>query len=176
MDNQADDVLLWSQFTELWVPLRRSAELVALVRAYFAEPADARESYRRTGLYAYELYAAKPSTGWVHPAYTDGSDEWADGALRLDVFWFADNFEDPRERFYPQFWDLLSNHGMPFRCHWGKELPMSTPEAPSPVIAQYPRWDDWLGLRGELDPDGVFLTDYWRARLGLWDPAPTTPA
>jgi hypothetical protein len=25
-----------------------------------------------------------------------------------------------------------------------------------------------LALRAEHDPDGVFLTRYWRDRLGLW--------
>ncbi|MBO0767968.1 MAG: FAD-binding protein, partial [Solirubrobacterales bacterium] len=50
MDNQANDVLLWSQFTELWVPLGRAAELVRVVRDYFAEPKDPIASYHRTGL------------------------------------------------------------------------------------------------------------------------------
>ncbi len=164
MDNQADDVLLWTQFTELWVPIGRATEVVGLLRAYFAEPADARESYRRTGLYAYELYGAPAATGWIHPSSSDGTDEWADGALRVDIYWFADNLEDPRERFYPQFWQLLADHGIPYRCHWGKELPVG---ALGMGPAQYPHWEDWMALRAECDPDGVFLTEYWRLRLGL---------
>jgi hypothetical protein len=169
MDNQADDVLLWTQFTELWVPLGRAAELISILRAYFAEPSDVRDSYRRTGLYGYELYAAPAASGWLHPGYSDGHDEWSDGALRLDVYWFWDNLEDPRERFFPQFWELLSAHGIPFRCHWGKELP--TEGAGDSLALQYPRWHDWLALRDELDPGEVFLTDYWRARLGLLNPS-----
>ena len=38
------------------------------------------------------------------------------------------------------------------------------------------RWDDFLALRAERDPNNIFLTDYWRDRLGLWDlprPKPT---
>jgi D-arabinono-1,4-lactone oxidase len=173
MDNQADDVLLWTQFTELWVPLARASELVQVLRAYFAEPADARDSYRRTGLYAYELYAAPPATGWIHPGYSTGSDEWSEGAVRLDVYWFDDNAEDPRERFYRQFWELLSEHGIGYRAHWGKELPTDRPDHAGPpdlpgrLAAQYPRWNDWLALREACDPDGVFLTEYWRVRLGL---------
>jgi hypothetical protein len=164
MDNQADDVLLWTQFTELWVPIGRATEVVGLLRAYFAEPNDARESLRRTGLYAYELYGAPPATGWIHPGTSDGEDEWSEGALRIDIYWFTDNLEDPRERFYLQFWKLLTEHGIRFRCHWGKELP--TGEL-GMGPAQYPHWDEWMALRAEYDPDRVFLTEYWRARLGL---------
>jgi hypothetical protein len=173
MDNQASDVLLWTQFTELWVPLSRGSEMIRLLRSYFAGTRDARESFERTGLYAFELYAAKPAEGWLHPGHSDGIDEWAEGALRLDVYWFTDNLEDPRERFYPQFWNLLDEHGLAFRCHWGKELPGPTIDRPDTAArweAVYPHWRDWLELRAEYDPDGVFLTDYWCERLGLVRP------
>ena len=101
---------LGTRFTELWVPLPRAAEVVRVVRRYFASPADSRESYRRTGLFAYELYGAPPAPGWLHPGHTDGEDEWQDGALRLDVYWFDDNAEDPLQRFFPQFRELLREH------------------------------------------------------------------
>ncbi len=171
MDNQASDVLLSCRFTELWVPLGRSAELVRTVRAYFAQPRTAREAYHRTGLFAYELYAAPASPGWVHPGHSDGQDEWRDGAMRLDVYWFADNAEDPLERFFPQFWELLRERQIPFRLHWGKEIPPSSPAEQRWVelfASRYPRWQDFLALRAELDPDDVFITRYWRERLGLW--------
>ena len=34
---------------------------------------------------------------------------------------------------------------------------------------RYPRWEDFLALRAERDPNNSFLTDYWRDRLGLRD-------
>jgi D-arabinono-1,4-lactone oxidase len=171
MDNQASDVLLGCRFTELWVPLPRAAEMVRLVRAYFASPASARESYHRTGLFAYELYGGSATAGWMHPGHSSGEDEWRDGAMRLDVYWFADNADDPLERFFPQFWELLRDHGVPFRLHWGKEMPASSPGDRRWVellASRYPQWARFLALRTELDPDEVFLTEYWRDRLGLW--------
>jgi hypothetical protein len=171
MDNQASDVLMASRFTELWVPLPRSEEVIQVLRAYFAEPPRTADSYRRTGLYAYELYGAPASGGWLHPGYSDGSDEWREGALRVDVYWFSDNAEDPLERFFVQFWELLREHDIPFRLHWGKEQPASTRADRGWVellADRYPRWNDFLRLRDALDPDEVFLTNYWRDRLGLW--------
>ena len=65
MDNQADDKLLPTEFTELWVPLGRTRQSMGLLNEYFRAPADAKESYRRTGTYAWELYAAMPTRFWL---------------------------------------------------------------------------------------------------------------
>jgi hypothetical protein len=177
MDNQASDVLLASQFSELWVPLGRSEQVIGLLRDYFAAPARALDSYHRSGLYAYELYGAPASTGWLHPGHSDGEDEWRDGSLRLDVYWFADNAEDPRDRFFVQFWALLRDHEIPFRLHWGKQHPDATATDRDWVdllASRYPRWKDFLALRAELDPDDVFLTEYWRDHLGVRPRGPQT--
>jgi D-arabinono-1,4-lactone oxidase len=74
-------------------------------------------------------------------------------------------------RFFPQFWELLRDQEIPFRLHWGKEMPPSSPGDQRWVqllAGRYPRWQDFLALRAALDPEGVFLTGYWRDRLGLW--------
>ena len=171
MDNQASDVLLASAFSELWVPLARAAQVMGVLRAFFAAPVSARDAYRRSGLFAYEIYGAPAAAGWLHPGHSDGADEWRDGAVRFDVYWFSDNQEDPMRRFFPQFWELLRDHEIPFRLHWGKQLPAAAPHDRAWVDllrSRYPRWDDFLALRAQLDPDEVFLTDYWRDRLGLW--------
>ena len=51
---------------------------------------------------------------------------------------------------------LLSDFGA--RVHWGK-LHFLTPER---LHALYPRADDFIALRRELDPEGVFLNDHLR--------------
>ena len=37
----------------------------------------------------------------------------------------------------------------------------------------YPKFECWRALRAELDPDEIFVTDYWRERLGLSAPLPS---
>ncbi|HEY2180601.1 MAG TPA: hypothetical protein VGH09_02910 [Solirubrobacteraceae bacterium] len=181
MDNAADDVLLRTAFTEMWLPLPRTQAVMQLLDSYFTEPTDDHEAYRRTGLYAWELYAAKPTSFWMSASYTTGRDEWRDGAFRIDPYWFAANPGDPAQVFYPQFWELLREHDIPFRLHWGKYQPVYEPGDRRWVDffkAQYPRWDDFQALRAERDASDTFLTSYWRDRFGLWevaDPSTDSP-
>jgi hypothetical protein len=176
MDNQADDVLVPTEFTEAWVPLPRTEQTMRLLRDYFAAPGDGAEALARTGTYAWELYAAKPQPFWLNAGHSGGEDEWRHGAFRVDPYWFAENAADPVETFYAGLWSLLREAEIPFRLHWGKFQPRYPAGDRGWVDffrAQYPRWDDFLRLRAERDPNNIFLTEYWRERFGLWDePAP----
>ncbi len=168
MDNEADDELLPIAFTEIWLPLTRTQQVMHLLRCYFDTPNSAQESYRRTGLNAWELYAAKPTRFWMSASHSDGQDEWKEGVFRIDPYWFAANPGDPTKTFYPQFWQLLRDNKIPFRLHWGKYQPSTEIDDWVAFFrARYPRWDDFLSLRAVRDPTGRFLTSYWRDRFGL---------
>jgi hypothetical protein len=176
MDNEADDALLPTGFTEIWMPLPRTQQVMQLLRWYFSEPQDDHESYRRTGLYAWELYTAKATPFWMSASHSTGEDEWKDGVFRIDPYWFAANPGDPSETFFPQFWDLLRANDIPYRLHWGKYQPRYEPGDRHWVDlfrSRYPRWEDFLRLRASRDPADNFLTSYWRDRFGLWET--TTP-
>ncbi len=180
MDNQASDLLIPTEFTEAWIPLTRARQAVGLLRDYFAAAGeDDAEALRRTGTFAWELYAAMPQRFWLNAAHSDGEDEWREGALRIDSYWFTENAADPCETLFAGFWSMLRDAGIPFRLHWGKFQPPVAAGDRDWVDffrAQYPRWDDFLRLRAERDPSNVFLTDYWRDRFGLWDEPPPHPA
>lgn len=165
MDNAVNDIVIPTSFTEVWIPLPLTQRVMTLVADHF-NPSDDHEAYRRTGTFVWEIYAAKPCTFWLNPSYTDSRDEWRDGALRINPYWYSDNAEEPARTLFAGFWDLLRRNGIPFRLHWGKVHPHGRPWAEF-IAGQYPRWDDFLALRERLDPDDVFLTAYWRDRLGL---------
>lgn len=178
MDNQANDVLVPTEFTEAWLPVQHSGRAMSLLQAYFDAAPDDHQALARTGTYAWELYGAKPTPLWLACSHTSGSDEWKDGVLRIDLYWFANNPGDPAEVFYPQFWNLLRDNGIPFRLHWAKFQPVYAPGDRTWIDffrATLPRWDDFLALRGQKDPNNIFLNDYWRARFGLWDAPPPRP-
>jgi hypothetical protein len=162
MDNATDDILLGTEFTELWIPLSRTTQVMQLLKTYFDTG-----GLEATGFYATELYAAPASEFWISPSYQEPT-------VRIDLFWFSKNAGDPAVKggFYEQFWHLLKPYG--FRLHWGKLLP----EYDYAEWAQYwrqqmPRLQDFLTLREHMDPKGVFLTDYWKRHLyGITDTLP----
>ena len=149
MDNDASDELLPTEFTEAWIPLERAAEALATLRDHYRQG-----GFLATGTHATEIYVAKKSPYWLSPSFSQD-------VLRIDLFWFAKNEGRAERDFYPQHWKLLE----PFspRYHWGKHLPI----APAALRPRFPRWDDFLRLREKLDPDGVFLTPYWKERFGI---------
>lgn len=157
MDNQMDDRLWPTEFTELWIPIEHTAKVMATLRAHYAGDGTAEGAYAATGAFCCEVYATGKSPFWLSPSH-DGD------VVRIDVFWFGRNAGTP-EAFYAPFWDALRPFG--FRPHWGKWLPPPSPDWRAYYRARYPQLDRFLELRARLDPDGVFATDYWRAHLGF---------
>jgi FAD/FMN-containing dehydrogenase len=155
MDNPMSEESLPTTFTEIWIPLGDAAQALRALRDHFE-----RGGLAATGSYIFELYAARATRGWLHPGY--GRD-----SLRVDVFWFSRNRKSPIP-FFNQFWDLLAPYG--YRLHWGKHLPADDARGARYLRAQYPRWDDFLRLRAELDPMGIFLNRHFQRALGI--PAP----
>ncbi|UAJ08884.1 FAD-binding protein [Polymorphobacter megasporae] len=163
MDNTADDIMLGTEFIEIWLPIQYTQQVMTLFKAMF----DANGS-AATGYYAQEIYAAAPSTAWLNPSYSDGKDEYRDGVARFDVYWYRDNAGEPdvKNAFFEQYWDLLKANDIPFRFHWGKFIPFyDLPGWAAFYRASLPRFDDFLALRARRDPDNLFFTTYWQERL-----------
>lgn len=150
MDNAASDKLLPTQFTEMWFPLEKTAEVMTRLRDHYD-----RAGFPATGPYACEIYATKRSRFWMSPAFDRD-------VVKIDHFWFTHSVGDPSETYYPQFWNLLKD--LDYRLHWGKYLPKDSAMF---LPARYPHWHDFLSVRQRLDPSRIFLTDYWRAHLGV---------
>lgn len=153
MDNNMSERALPTEFTELWLPLDRASEVMRALQHHYEH-----NGHDATGSFACELYAARANTAWMHPGY--GRD-----SLRVDLFWFARNFEDPTTSYFKQFWRLL----LPFdyRLHWGKYLPRERELCADHLRRVTPRWDDFMAARARLDPHRVFLSRYWADALGL---------
>ena len=173
MDNSADDVIVPVMWTETWVPLTRATDVTSALRDYFKglqyQKTKEAALFERTGNNGWELYATKPSTAWLSMAYTNGSDEWSQGAFRVDPYWWVHNSDDFRDLYRP-IWKLLKNMDIPFRLHWAKSFPLKDDHeitADDLVTNQYPRLADFLALRAEKDPNGIFLNSYWSHWLGI---------
>jgi hypothetical protein len=158
MDNQMDDQLWPTEFTELWIPIEKTAEVMRALRDFYAGEGDAKIAYDHTGAFSCELYATAPSPFWMSPSY-------GGAVFRVDVFWFALNAGKPGEHFYPRFWSLLKDFA--FRPHWGKHLPDASPEWRAYYRSTMPMLERFLALRAELDPQQIFVSSYWRDHLGI---------
>jgi hypothetical protein len=160
MDNTADDILLGTEFTEIWVPIQYTEQCMNLLNDMFVD-----KGVPATGYYSTEIYGSPPSPAWLSPAYSDGNDEYKDG---FDVFWFRENAGEPNVEggFFQQYWDLFLANGIPFRFHWGKFVPAyDFPFWAEHYRASLPQFDAFLQVRQARDPDNVFFTQYWRERF-----------
>jgi hypothetical protein len=163
MDNQMDDLLMPTWFTEIWVPFTpgdgKLQESIKLLRKHFDADGTDEGAYAATGAFSYELYVGKKDdTFFLSPAT-------GTHVFRIDVFWFGKNAGDPVKGFYKQFWELLEP--LNYRLHWGKFLPAPDPAKPDQLTRQYPDWAKWKAVRARVDPKNIFLTKYWKDQLGL---------
>jgi FAD-linked oxidoreductase len=55
---------------------------------------------------------------------------------------------------------FLEHNGRP---HWAKMHKLTAAQ----LRPKYPKWDEFLGIREKLDPQGVFLNDYVRSVFGI---------
>jgi hypothetical protein len=159
MDNTADDVLLGTEFVEMWAPIQYTQQIMNLLQGMFTAKGAA-----ATGWFAQEIYAAAPSPAWMNPSYSNGQDEYANGVSRFDVYWYRDNEGQPdaAHAFFEQYWNLLRTNNVPFRFHWGKFVPYyDFPGWAAYYRASLPMFERFMQLRAQRDPNNVFLTTYW---------------
>ncbi|MDZ4714730.1 MAG: D-arabinono-1,4-lactone oxidase [Cytophagales bacterium] len=152
MDNQMSDKLMPVWFTELWISIDQTQQVMAALKKFYDDKPE------NAGKFSCEIYGTKSNMFWLSPSY--GTD-----VVRIDVFWYADSSGDPRE-YYQKFWELLAPYK--FRPHWGKYLPApDSQQGVSYLQGNYPKWQAWKNLRDELDPYQLFVNDYWRAQLDI---------
>ena len=169
MDNTADDTLVPTMFTEIWIPLSYATKATNAISDYFKGLLSLNR-YSRTGSSAWELYSAKPTDAWMSMSYSDGTDDWKDGAFRIDPLWFIHNNDDYLDLYRP-IWILLYEQKIPFRLHWGKIFPSMEDTKYNwrdiMVQSQYPRLAQFLEFRAQKDPNGIFLSSFWRYWLDV---------
>lgn len=157
IDNAISDVLLPTEFTDLFIDAGKTAELMTRLAAYWAQD----KGLDRVGPWGTEIYATKASPFWMSPTHRRD-------AIRLDLMWFKTGQTKPEDSFYPQYWRLLED--LDLRFHWGKHLS----PARSATGAAYRRrtqdpevWDRFMAVRARMDPQQRFVTSYWREHLGI---------
>lgn len=149
------DTLFNMVYTEIWVDLKDADRVINAFQDHYAA-----DGTKATWFYCVEILGGKSSDFWMNPGY--GRD-----SLRLSINWWSRNNEHTMD-YYQQFWDLLVQQGISFRLHWGKYLaPPTSTSGPGYLKKQYARWDDFQALRKKMDPDNLFVNNYWRKQLAI---------
>lgn len=142
-------------YTEFWIPISQAQQVINIMNDFYVQQGMSLNSY-----YTIEILASRKSNFWMSPSYNQD-------VIRLNVMRFDTNVTTDLT-YYQQFWDLLKNNNIPFRLHWGKFLPPpGSGENPSFMAEQYPKWNDFMNLRRQMDPNNIFLSSYWKSQLGI---------
>lgn len=129
---------------DMAVPVERATEALRTLRAHFA----------RTG--CYPVLGMRVRTQRAEPF-------WLSGSCERDACWIEIFHAHPGTMYVRQMHDVLAPFG--YRPHWGKSV---VPALPGYWPRVYPRWGQFQALRRQLDPQGVFASQYARA-VGLVD-------
>lgn len=142
-------------YAEIGIPIEKTRQVVNLLQQHYIKG-----GYEATGYYTVEILAAKNSNFWMSPAY-------GQNLVRLNIMRFDDGASN-NMMYYQQFWDLLVENNIDFRVHWGKYLPPYNSSTGAAFLKkQYSKWDNFMALRTNMDPDNIFLNSYWKTHLGI---------
>ena len=152
MDNEASDTWFPVWFTELWISIDQTEAVMKDLNVFF-------ESSKNAGNFSTEIYAAGSNLFWMSPAYKMD-------VIRIDIYWFANDEDGTPEEYYIPFWNELEKYN--FRPHWAKFLPApDSNQGVAYLSKRYPKWQQWRDLRVKMDPNNIFLTEYWDKKLKI---------
>lgn len=123
------------QDMEVAIPYESAPEVIGILREYYLESGK---------------YPLLP----LHIRCSPRSRHWLSPAFEREICWI-EFWQFPRdEKLFGRVHALLESYG--YRVHWGKESPADHEH----LARHYARWDDFVRLREEWDPEGMFLNEY----------------
>lgn len=134
------------RFNEMEFHLPAETQLTAL-----KEVVEAIEKHRPDVFFPIEVRRIAPDDAWLSPFQGEPRGSVAVHAYYRDEYAF----------FFELIQPIFLKHGG--RPHWGKLHSLKGPD----LAALYPRWNDFLELRRELDPQGRLLNPYLKTLFGL---------
>ena len=156
---------LYSQFVNEWaIPLQKGPEAMSRLSAWLNGEEGSGIPFSSKDMYVHapiEVRVTDSSTSSPRP-YLDNTVR--DGpTLYLNATLYRPYNRDPpcRERYYEAFEWLMKEMGG--RPHWAKNF---TTVRKNEIHEMYPEMDEWIRIRNELDPGGMFVGD-WHRRLIL---------
>ena len=156
---------LYSQFVNEWaIPLEKGPEALNRLSLWLnGDEEGSRIPFSPGGLYVHapiEVRVTDTSNARPRPYLDNTMPEGA--TLYLNATLYRPYNRDPpcRERYYEAFEWLMKDLGG--RPHWAKNFSTVTKEE---FHTMYPSLRDWLRVRDQVDPEGMFVGDWHRRYL-----------
>lgn len=155
---------LYSQFVNEWaIPLRKGPEAITRLSSWLnGDEAASGIPFSSEGVYVHspiEVRVSDTSTTVPRP-YLDNTMSNGPTLYLNATLYRPYNCEPPcRARYYEAFEWLMKKMGG--RPHWAKNFAHVTR---ADMYRMYPELDNWIRVRNEVDPDGMFVGD-WHRRL-----------
>ncbi|MCJ1482899.1 D-arabinono-1,4-lactone oxidase [Schaereria dolodes] len=166
---------LYSQFVNEWaIPLAKGPEAINRLSAWLNHDQMAsRIPFDSTGIYVHapiEVRVTDTSSTTPRP-YLDNTVPGAP-TLYLNATLYRPYNKDPpcTARYYEAFEWLMKEMGG--RPHWAKNFSTVTKEE---IHCMYPEMNNWLRIRNEVDPEGMFVGDWHRRYLLLEENGSRSP-
>jgi FAD-linked oxidoreductase len=134
------------RFNEMEYHLPVETQLAAL-----KEVVELIEKKRPDVFFPIEVRRIAPDDAWLSPFQGQPR-----GSVAVHAW-----YRDDHAFFYELIEPIFRRHGG--RPHWGKLHSLKGPD----LAALYPRWNDFLELRRELDPEGRLLNPYLKTLFGM---------
>jgi len=134
------------RFNEMEFHLPHETQLAAL-----KEVVETIEKHRPDVFFPIEVRRIAPDDAWLSPFQGEPR-----GSVAVHAY-----YRDDYKFLYELIQPIFVRHGG--RPHWGKLHDLKGPQ----LAALYPRWNDFLEIRRELDPQGRLLNPYLKTLFGL---------
>ncbi|MDO8295844.1 MAG: D-arabinono-1,4-lactone oxidase [Caulobacter sp.] len=134
------------RFNEMEFHLPAETQLAALKQVV-----ETIEKHRPDVFFPIEVRRIAPDDAWLSPFQGEPR-----GSVAVHAY-YRDDYQFLFELIQP----IFVKHGG--RPHWGKLHSLKGPD----LAALYPRWNDFLDVRRELDPQGRLLNPYLKTLFGL---------
>ena len=166
---------LYSQFVNEWaIPLEKGPEAITRLSAWLhGDRAASGIPFDPTGVYVHapiEVRIAN-AVGSDVRAYLDNTMPSGPSLLLNATLYRPYDLDPPAHlRYYEAFEWLMKQLGG--RPHWAKNFYDVTP---AEIRGMYPELSDWMRVRDDVDPEGMFLGDWHRRLLFMEDEAAALP-
>ena len=134
------------RFNEMEYHLPHETQLAAL-----KEVVETIETHRPDVFFPIEVRRIAPDDAWLSPFQGEPR-----GSVAVHAY-----YRDDYQFFFELIEPIFRRYGG--RPHWGKLHSLKGPD----LAALYPRWNDFLDIRRELDPEGRLLNPYLKTLFGL---------